>query len=696
MKWLGYPIYRLVLAYSIGLIASYYCDWDISVLIYSLVLLTGCIVVSIIWSRRMALFKAIYSLSVLLFFVVLACYNWTIRDPIHQVNHYSNYISNDNQHLIQFTLSDQLTSTSYNDRYYAQVSRLDHHAVNGKMLVYSNIKDSLLISIGQQVSVYASITQPNSGGNPGDFNYNNYLKSIDVYGQVRLNSGNLLAIDTKASNTWIYQLRLLLEQALERSGLQQQPLAMVKALLLGQRYDVDPSVTQSFRDAGVVHILALSGLHVGIILLILQTLTKRLQRLKWGKWIQSLIIIVLLWLFALLSGMSASILRAVTMFSFIAIAINMNRKTAVIYSLALSAFVLLLFNPKLLFQVGFQLSYTAVIAIVLIQPIIYKLWSPRYKVVNYYWQIVTVTVAAQIGVAPLSIYYFNQFPGLFLIGNMILLPILPIIIAVSIVIIILSLGNLPVNWLSRPVNVILDRVIDIVSWLGNQDQFIIKQIYIDTIELVLIYIIIFSLALFFYRSTRRSRKERVMISKPGYNMHLAIASLTLLLGYKSYRQLQPQTDQWYVLHQYYGSAVCLSNIIEARLWTNFGKLDSTRIHTSLDRIKSITPLRNKQITIDSLRNKISYQDIDLTIIDQSGIVLPTQQAQILLMSHSPKVHLGKIITQLQPQYIIADASNYHSDIERWSKTCKQRNVTFISTYKSGAIDLINLVNDTEN
>lgn len=155
-------------------------------------------------------------------------------------------------------------------------------------------------------------------------------------------------------------------------------MAVIKALLLGQRQDISKGLLTDYQNAGAIHILAVSGLHVGILLLILTFILRPIDRFKNGKYIKAIGIIVFLWMFAFIAGLSASVVRAVTMFSFIAIGQSFQKKTLIEFSLITSMLFLLLVKPMFLFDVGFQLSYLAVFGIIWVQPKLDSLYVPKY------------------------------------------------------------------------------------------------------------------------------------------------------------------------------------------------------------------------------------------------------------------------------------------------------------------------------
>jgi len=247
---------------------------------------------------------------------------------------------------------------------------------------------------------------------------------------------------------------------------------------------------QQYSSAGVIHILAVSGLHVGIILLILQLLLRPLEYLRKGRFIKTLIIVALLWCFAIIAGLSPSVVRAVTMFSIVAIGMNMKRPTSIFNTLAISMFILLLLKPMFLFDVGFQLSYLAVFAIVWIQPLLYKSWTPKYKGVDYFWQIFTVTIAAQIGVAPLSLFYFHQFPGLFFLSNLVIIPVLGLILGLGILVIFLALINALPEFMVTLYGGIISTLNNFVSWVAQQEAFLFRGISFGIVAVLLSYLLI--------------------------------------------------------------------------------------------------------------------------------------------------------------------------------------------------------------
>ena len=249
-------------------------------------------------------------------------------------------------------------------------------------------------------------------------------------------------------------------------------------------------VKQAYATAGAMHVLAVSGLHVGIIFLILNTLLSIFDTSKKGRVVKAIILLIGLWSYALITGLSPSVLRAATMFSFVIMGTVLNRKSSIYNTLAASAFFLLLINPKLLFEVGFQLSYIAVIGIVYLQPLIYKRIYTRWWLLDKIWAITAVSIAAQIATLPLILYYFNQFPVYFMLSNLIVIPSAVVILSLGILLFITS----PIPPISESVGWVLNKFIEGLNFGIKEIEVLpnalIEGLSISILECVALYIII--------------------------------------------------------------------------------------------------------------------------------------------------------------------------------------------------------------
>ena len=299
--------------------------------------------------------------------------------------------------------------------------------VQGNLLLYLEKSDKALsLRYGDRVSFRTTAQRVEPPANPLQFNFKEYLENNDIYHQAYVKSHAWRLVSHHNGNPVkqaAYDVRQSLLQILETHLTDQQHLAVGAALILGYKDHLDPDILRSFSSAGAMHVLAVSGLHVGIVFLLLNTLLKPIsERGRYGPWIRAVILLLGLWSYAFITGLSPSVQRAATMFSFIVIGAATSRPTNVYNTLCASAFLLILIDPLIITKVGFQLSYLAVIGIVYIQPKLYNKVHFKYWLPDKIWAITCVSCAAQLATFPLGLYYFHQFPNYFFISNLVVIP----------------------------------------------------------------------------------------------------------------------------------------------------------------------------------------------------------------------------------------------------------------------------------
>lgn len=261
--------------------------------------------------------------------------------------------------------------------------------------------------------------------NPGGFDFRQYMARKHIYHQDYV-TGEEVRWFGHAPPSFLFDVSLRIKRELLLVLRQYLPgikeRAIAEALILGHKDEIDIEQRNAYATAGAMHVLAVSGLHVGIIYMIVGLLLKPLERKRSGRIVRFLVLFAALWIFAFVTGLSASVLRAVVMFSIVLLAEAFRRRANIYNSLALAGFLLLLYNPNFLFQVGYQLSFLAVLGIVYLQPKLYVLWEAPNYLLDKIWGITCVSLAAQLATGPLSIFYFNQFPTWFLLSNLLVIP----------------------------------------------------------------------------------------------------------------------------------------------------------------------------------------------------------------------------------------------------------------------------------
>lgn len=283
----------------------------------------------------------------------------------------------------------------------------------GEVLVYH--RANLGLSPGDLIWIKGKPQDISGPTNPDEFNYQKFTSRQGVAHRHFIGDQFevLGSVSEFPIESFFIRLRRALMDRMDRVFKDSKAVQIAKALLLGQKKTLDKELSDAYATAGAMHVLAVSGLHVGIIygFFFLWIKPYRLGIRKRVLYLST--IILLIWAYALLTGMSPSVMRAATMFSLMALAQMKARNPSIFNAIALSALILLVFDPMLIYAVGFQLSYVALLGILLIQPILVKTWLPANKILEYAWQISTVGLAAQIATFPLSAYYFHIFPTYF-------------------------------------------------------------------------------------------------------------------------------------------------------------------------------------------------------------------------------------------------------------------------------------------
>ena len=603
------------------------------------------------------------------------CLGIFIAAKTHPKNLPNTYLKHDLAipHTFRLKITDALKPTDFSHRYFAKIEAIDNQATTGQILLnISRTPSSEKLGVDDELILYEKLDSVNPPLNPHQFDYRDYLKKQGIHHQIRSDSNHVLLLKNKRTTLFgrAQELRDHIIAKLEQHDFGTEELAVIQALLLGERTAVSQETYDDYKNAGAVHILAISGLHVGILLLLLQFLLNPLQRLPKGKTIKLIAVVLLLWSFAFVAGLTPSIIRAVTMFSFVAYAMHLNRPTSTFNTLVWSMFFILLFEPLFLFQVGFQMSYAAVFAIVWLYPKLQQFWEPKTWLTKKIWQLLSVSMAAQLGVLPLSLYYFHQFPALFFVSNLVVVPFLCLILGCGILVIVLALLNMLPDFLVSAYNAAIQLMNEIIGFVARQEAFVFKQIPFDSTQMVMSYLIILS-AIY-------------VLSRPRFKNILFLAiSLFLFQGWALYESIHKNNQQCLVVAHKNKNTILLNrsgNILFVHTNSKEAAKRTVDDYTVGERIDSVAhlPLKN----VYKIRNRTFY------VIDSLGLK-PRIQTDFLLITHSPQINLERLLDSISPKKIIADGSNYKSYVARWKKTCHERKIPFHYTGERGAfiIDL---------
>lgn len=670
MRSLNYPILQVLIGLGIGVL-MYDC---IELPRYTIIAAAMTLLFLLFLLHRVAIKKTFTEVPfIVVLFALFVTLGYLTRERSNDLKAPQHYTHKEttHPHTLLFSVEEQFKPTRYQDKYLILLRQVDHQSATGKLLL-DVARDSLIepLRVGEWFYARASIATLPKPKNPYQFDYGNYLKRKEIYGQLSLRKPELIKSEKSSNNlrVWSSRFRESVQESLRSYPFTEQQLAIVEALVLGQKQGIDRELSAQYAAAGMMHILAVSGLHVGIVLLLLRFLFRsvRSYRLQWGK---SIVIIVLIWAFAFITGLSPSVMRAATMFSFVEIGSALGGKRKSRDAVLVSAVMLLLYNPLLLYQVGFQLSYLAVLAILWLQPWLESFWNPKLKVFKYLWGIATVTVAAQIGVMPLSLFYFHQFPGLFFVSNIVILPFLGVILGGGIAVSAAAVSGILPNWMVVGYGKIIDTMNGFIGWVAGQEQFVSTHISLSLPKLIVTYFLLVSTIALLkkYHVTRYS---------------LAVCAVLLFTGVWLYEKQYPTPPHMAILNKSRYTAIVSYQNKHLSVQTNdtlFDLASDYRINAYRDALVIDT------VTVDSLHNYYRYNEKGLLLVDKAGIYnIPSLQPDYILLTQSPQINLHRLLTLFPNVQVIADASNYKNAVTRWRATCLQRNIPFHSTYEKGA------------
>ncbi len=676
MKLLNVPFVIITISTVFGIILEYYLRIHTTALLLSF-FISVCLL-GISWKRSKKMFSkgSEFLCIMIITFIAFGATLVTIHNPSRLTTHYTYQIEEFTEKPIglRFYIRERLKSTTYYNKYIISILRIEDKMVHGNVLLRTKKGSSQNdLNIGDTYTAVTAIKQISKPLNPYQFDYSKHLEKKYIHHQITIPTERLI---TNQKSIWsVFRfadlVRKYINQKLDNYPFNPKQLSIINALLLGQKQDIDQETFGDYRDAGAIHILAVSGLHVGILLLILNFILSPLQRFKQrGKIVKLILTILMLWFFAIIAGLSPSILRAVTMFSFIAVGMQIRSKTSIYNSLFISMFVLLCFYPLYLFSVGFQLSYLAVFGIVWIQPTLINLFRPNIYISQKLWETLTVTISAQLGILPLSLYYFNQFPALFFLSNLLIIPFLGGILGFGILVILLASLDLLPDIIAYLFGGCIDLMNWIVSRIAQQEEFLITDIPFSWRMLVILYVIIIAII----ASIKKFEKRKV------YAVGISLCILMCILIYE--KQKNARHEEFIVFHTNQNTTL---GIFQNQRLAIYSKKNIPKNTQNFLFGNYLVQNAGHRDSILPLKNIYQYKEHTILIIDSTSIYnITSLQPDIIILSGSPKIHLDRVIDTLHPKQIIADGSSYKSFLNEWGVTCKKRNIKFHRTDKKGA------------
>jgi competence protein ComEC len=687
------PLFRLVLPLAAGIIAGIYvCDFvasdPVAFALLAVILITSFLFV--VFTKKISYKRRwIYGFFLHVFLFLAGILVAVISTERFYPNHISKLDEKQHQFIVKAThnVVEKAKSFKLEAAILCRIDGEKQEKANGKVILYlEKDSSSAAIKYGDVLLITAPFQNLRETQNPAQFNYKQFLLFHQITRQAYVPSESLVLTGENrgyAIMKWIYEWRDSMLDILRKHGLEGREFAVGAALILGYTDELDPEIMRAYAGSGALHVLSVSGLHVGIMYVVVAFFLSFLDKFKRGNIIKAILLILFLALYALITGLSPSVLRATIMFCFIVGAKFGNYHTNIYNTLAVSAISLLIYDPYLVMQVGFQLSYLAVIGIVAFQPLLVGLWEPKTKLMKWVWEITCVSIAAQIATAPLGFLYFHQFPVYFMISNLIVIPLSTGILYMGLATLLSAFIPQFCNYLTLVLKwmiLVLNKSVEFTEALPYS---ILGGIDISIVETWMLYFIVIALFIFF---THRSMA----------GLYVSLIALLIVSVTQFIETVQQNSQQQFIVYNVAGTSVY--DVIQGT--QNYFYAPSELIKDKDKMLFNIehnwwkNGLKNQKIIeLDSI---YSSKGILQFVADNKKIVAidnrynseivysKKMKTDFVILRENAEIEIQQVIKYFNPDLIIFDSSNSNKLCRKWETACKKSGVKFYDVTKSGA------------
>ncbi len=481
MRWIPFVMVRLTAVFAAGVLVGIHFPGISRSPAVTVSLMFLALVYLMVWLllRKQPVIRIITGLTGLIFLFLAGLIVVFFRNESHRPDSLSLCGDTIQAYRVRIISPIEKRKMSWRCRAQAEATRSNFgwNPASGKLILSWPLTERVdTLHYGDHLLIQGSPQLVQGPFNPGEFNYKAYLSRQQLYHQHFIRAGQWAFVSETADRNLIYyatETRRWTLQVIGELVHDERAQATLSAFVIGVTEGIDDDLRQAYASGGAMHALAVSGMHVSILYGVLLFLLKPIESRRAGPWTIALISLLVLWMYGFVTGLTPSVLRAVAMFSFVALAKPLGRTTSIINTLAASAFFLLIFDPWLILSAGFQLSYLAVLGIVLLYRPFYNLLEMPWAWADWIWQITCVSIAAQLGTLPVTLYYFHQFPLYFLLANLFVIPASTIILLGGIMMVITSSAPLLADWLARGLEWLI--------WLLNEGLFAIARLPMSVI-----------------------------------------------------------------------------------------------------------------------------------------------------------------------------------------------------------------------
>jgi competence protein ComEC len=682
--WKRYPFARLLLPFIIGIVLEWYVKIPFQSLLPTF-LVSAALSLVIFFLRINSLYRWRWLPGLCMHVALVALgaiitYQQDIRNNDEWLGHFYKDTGS-----ILVTIQEPLVEKAKSYKAEATTEALFANGkwtrTTGRIIIYFQ-KDSVYPNIvyGSQIILSKSLQPIKNSGNPGAFDYERYNAFKDIHYQVYLKAHEYQLLSTtniNPVNQWLFGIQKWVVALLQKRIKGSEESGVAEALLIGYRNDLDKDLVQAYSNTGVVHIIAISGLHLAVIYGVLVFFLRGIKNKRLNRILKPVIVLLVLWTFSLVAGAAPSIVRSAVMFSFIVAGEILNRKGSMYNTLAGAAFIMLTYNPFYLWDVGFQLSFGAVLSIIAFVHPIYKWFYIKNKFLDMIWKLSSVTLAAQVLTAPLIFYYFHQFPLLFMVTNFIAVPLSSFILYLELLLIVVS----PIDVLADLVGAFNSFSIHFMNaFIRHIDQLpnvVYDNIHVSLLQTYVAFaIIMFGSYWLLFKSKQALFGTLVCIvlfvADDAYENYL-VASKDRLVVYNV-----PQHEAIDVMEEGNYRFLGDTAVLNDAFLQNF-HLKPSRIVNRIDGEDAIPSLYMQYPFAYWHGKHILFLDRPLKFETDKKIPV-----DVIVISKNPKIYIKNLASAFDCKQYVFDASNPLWKINLWKKDCDSLHLRHHSTPDKGA------------
>ena len=671
------PFVRILLPYLIGIL---YIQWQgffphfHIVFLFVFVLLILAFLFQKFYSHAVVYKKITYIICLNAFLFLLAFETCYVYNAKNSVTHYSHFLSS-NEQLFFCTVTDLPVNTGKFIKLTAEINFAKHNGIwnysEGNTIIYLKNSVTQPIDIGECLMINAKFGYPDPPKNPNEFDYKSFLENRNIYNVVYTDSSEVFKTG-KVSLAFSFtrmgcRIKEKVIVVMRSAGLSQAAFSICSALLVGYDDEIESSILTSFSHSGTLHVLSVSGMHTGVLYGLLVFLFAFFDKHNRYQKTKCFFIIGALCMFVFITGFSPSVLRAALMLALIILGKTFKKNGNSYNTLFFSAFLLLLVNPLLIKDVGFLLSYLAVLGIMYLYPVLMARYFIENKIIRWFWSLTLMSVAATVFTLPVSLFYFHQFPVWFIFSNLLVIPLSIVLMGASALLLVfykvlfmkhlivwlINSGTSVMLWFTQLTDQKPFGFIDYISFSSADVLFSIIFIclalaVISTKQYKTVFLFCVCIITWLCFSVLANYKEMKQKELVVFNLRHKSAYV-LRLGHIAYIKRDELTEKEF------------QRFIKPYL-LNFSGLK----------------------IIDQTGDILKHENTTILNINKPGQGIVNQSVTYMIVSHNTILPFKKTLG-IKPPLVIADCSNSYTFVKNLKEECAAMDIPFYSVKEEGAL-----------